>query len=131
MTVPSIEWRYSPDPVPYEEALSFMEERVSGIIDGSMRECIWLLEHPPLYTAGTSARSDDLLDPRFPVYKAGRGGEYTYHGPGQRIVYVMLDLARRGKDIRAFVQALENWVIATLKAEYDIDATIRQGTMPA
>ncbi len=127
MTVPSIEWRYSPDPVPYEEALSFMEERVSGIIDGSMRECIWLLEHPPLYTAGTSARSDDLLDPRFPVYKAGRGGEYTYHGPGQRIVYVMLDLARRGKDIRAFVQALENWVIATLKAEYDIDATIRQG----
>jgi lipoyl(octanoyl) transferase len=116
MEVPSdIEWRASDAPVPYEEALSFMERRAAAIRDGSAAECIWLLEHPPLFTAGTSADPAELFNPLgFPVFAAGRGGRYTYHGPGQRVGYVMLDLERRGKDIRRFVHALEQWMIDSL-----------------
>src|SRR5690606_12022966 len=111
----AVEWRISDGITPYEEALSFMEKRVEQIRAGTARELIWLVEHPPLYTAGTSANPADLIDPtRFPVYDAGRGGEYTYHGPGQRVAYVMLDLKRRREDVRAFVTALEEWIIATL-----------------
>jgi len=123
----SPEWIVSPGLVPYEEALSAMEERVQGILNGTEREAIWLLEHPPLYTAGTSARVEDLTDPdRFPVYEARRGGQYTYHGPGQRVVYVMLDLGRRGRDVRRFVEQLEHWVIDTL-AEFNLRGEIREG----
>ena len=112
---PEIEWKVSDAPVPYEEALAFMEERVRAIRAGEAAECIWLLEHPPLITAGTSADPSELRDPaRFPLFEAGRGGRYTYHGPGQRVGYVMLDLEKRGKDIRCFVHALEGWVIDTL-----------------
>ena len=101
--------------MPYFEALAFMEERARAIREGSARECIWLLEHPPLFTAGTSADPSELTNPQdFPVYDAGRGGRYTYHGPGQRVGYVMLDLEKRGKDIRCFVHALEGWMIETL-----------------
>jgi lipoyl(octanoyl) transferase len=122
-----IEWRFSDDEVPYETALSFMEQRVKEIAEGNAPECIWLLEHPPLYTAGTSAKQEDLIDPeRFPVYEAGRGGQYTYHGPGQRIAYVMLDLTKRGRDIRNFVQNLEEWVIQTL-ATFNITGERRDG----
>jgi lipoyl(octanoyl) transferase len=110
-----IEWRVSDAPVAYEEALRFMEERVAAIREGTAGECIWLLEHPPLFTAGTSADPSELFNPLdFPVYKAGRGGRYTYHGPGQRVGYVMLDLEKRGKDIRCFVHSLEGWVIDAL-----------------
>jgi lipoyl(octanoyl) transferase len=110
-----IEWRVSDAPVPYEQALRFMEERVAAIRDGTQRECIWLLEHPPLFTAGTSADPAELTNPMdFPVYEAGRGGRYTYHGPGQRVGYVMLDLEKRGKDIRCFVHSLEGWMIDAL-----------------
>src|SRR5437764_11173919 len=110
-----IEWRVSDDPVPYAEALSFMEARAAAIRDRTARECVWLLEHPPLFTAGTSADPAELTNPLdFPVYEAGRGGRYTYHGPGQRVGYVMLDLERRGKDIRRFVHCLEGWMIDTL-----------------
>jgi lipoyl(octanoyl) transferase len=110
-----IEWRTSDAPVPYDEALSFMEARAAAIRDGTSPECVWLLEHPPLFTAGTSADPAELFNPqRFPVYEAGRGGRYTYHGPGQRVGYVMLDLESRGKDIRRFVHALEGWMIDTL-----------------
>jgi lipoyl(octanoyl) transferase len=114
--IPSdIEWRTSTAPVPYAEALAFMEQRAAAISDGSGRECIWLLEHPPLFTAGTSAEPAELTNPLgLPVFEAGRGGRYTYHGPGQRVVYVMLDLDRRGKDIRRFVHALEGWMIDAL-----------------
>jgi lipoyl(octanoyl) transferase len=112
---PEIEWRPSDGLVDYEEALAFMEERAAEIRAGTARECIWLLEHPPLFTGGTSADPAELSNPLgLPVYRAGRGGRYTYHGPGQRVVYVMLDLHRRGKDIRCFVHALEGWVIQTL-----------------
>ena len=122
-----IEWRFSDFEVPYEEALSFMEQRVSEIYEDSAPECIWLLEHPPLYTAGTSANPKDLIDPdRFPVFDAGRGGQYTYHGPGQRIAYVMLDLTKRGRDIRKFVNNLEEWVIQTL-ATFNITGERREG----
>jgi len=96
--------------------LAMMEARVAAIAAGSKSEAVWLLEHPPLYTAGTSARPEDLLQPRFPVFDAGRGGQYTYHGPGQRVAYVMLDLTQRGRDIRCLVQGLEQWVIDTLAA---------------
>ncbi len=114
-TVLGLEWRRSKTLVPYPEAVGFMERRVSEIRNGNAAECIWLLEHPPLYTAGTSARLDDLLEPdRYPVFQSGRGGQYTYHGPGQRVVYVMLDLDRRGRDIRRFVHDLEEWLILTL-----------------
>ena len=117
-----IEWRVSDAPVPYPEALRFMDERAAAIRAGSARECVWLLEHPPLFTAGTSADSAELSNPLgFPVYDAGRGGRYTYHGPGQRVVYVMLDLEKRGKDIRCFVHALEGWMIAAL-AEFGLEA---------
>ncbi|PJE32104.1 lipoyl(octanoyl) transferase [Pseudooceanicola antarcticus] len=122
-----IEWIISAEPVPYETALAEMEARVAAIAAGEASEAIWLLEHPPLYTAGTSAREEDLVAPdRFPVYEARRGGQYTYHGPGQRVVYVMLDLNRRGRDIRAFVKALEGWVIDTLR-DFGIRGEIREG----
>ncbi|HEV2596590.1 MAG TPA: lipoyl(octanoyl) transferase LipB [Sphingomicrobium sp.] len=110
-----IEWRISADPVPYEVAHAFMEQRANAIREKGAPECIWLLEHPPLFTAGTSADPSELFNPQhFPVYAAGRGGRYTYHGPGQRVGYVMLDLENRGKDIRGFVQALEGWMIDAL-----------------
>ena len=110
-----LEWRISDGAVPYDEALAAMEARVADIRAGRAGEMVWLLEHPPLYTAGTSARTQDLLQPaRFPVHVAGRGGQYTYHGPGQRVAYVMLDLKRRGSDVRAFVAGLEQWLIDTL-----------------
>jgi lipoyl(octanoyl) transferase len=110
-----IEWRVSDAPIPYEEALLFMEERARAIRSGSQKECVWLLEHPPLFTAGTSADPAELFNPQdFPVYEAGRGGRYTYHGPGQRVGYLMLDLERRGKDIRRFVHSLEGWMIEAL-----------------
>lgn len=110
-----IEWRISDEAVPYEEALAFMEHRAAAIREGTERECVWLLEHPPLFTAGTSADPVELINAQhFPVYEAGRGGRYTYHGPGQRVGYVMLDLEKRGKDIRRFVHSLEGWMIDTL-----------------
>jgi lipoyl(octanoyl) transferase len=122
-----VDWISTPGLTPYPDALAFMEERVGGIIDGTAEECIWLLEHPPLYTAGTSARRDDLVDPgRFDVFEARRGGQYTYHGPGQRVAYVMLDVGKRGRDVRAYVQQLERWVIAAL-AEFNVDGHIRAG----
>lgn len=110
----AVEWCTSPGLVAYGPAVAFMEERAARIRAGRAPECVWLLEHPPLYTAGTSARDDELLEARFPVYRTGRGGRFTYHGPGQRVAYVMLDLARRGRDVRAFVHALEEWLIRTL-----------------
>jgi lipoate-protein ligase B len=111
----SITWKVEPGLVSYDSALETMENRVAAIIRGEASELIWLVEHPPLYTAGTSAKAADLVAPdRFPVFKTGRGGQYTYHGPGQRVAYVMLDLSRRGKDVRAFVAGLEAWIIATL-----------------
>ena len=110
-----IEWRSSDGLVPYEEALAFMETRAAAIRAGGARECVWLLEHPPLFTSGTSADPSELLNPLgFPVFEAGRGGRFTYHGPGQRVGYLMLDLERRGRDIRRFVHELEGWIIATL-----------------
>lgn len=111
-----VEWRVEKGLVPYEEAVAFMEARADAIAAGAEAELVWLLEHPPLYTAGTSAREADLLEPRFPVHKSGRGGQFTYHGPGQRVAYVMLDLNRRTPDLRAFVRALESWLIAALAA---------------
>jgi lipoyl(octanoyl) transferase len=111
----SVEWVVSPAPVPYEAALAAMEARVAAIADGAAPDCVWLLEHPPLYTAGTSATESELLDPgRFPVFRTGRGGRFTYHGPGQRVAYVMLDLTPRGRDVRAYVTGLEDWLIAAL-----------------
>ena len=122
-----IEWRVADAPVPYDEALRFMEERAAAIRAGSAKECVWLLEHPPLFTAGTSADPSELFNPQhFPVYEAGRGGRYTYHGPGQRVGYVMLDLEKRGKDIRCFVHALEGWMIAAL-AELGVEARREPG----
>jgi lipoyl(octanoyl) transferase len=122
-----IEWRISDEPVAYPEALDFMENRVAAIRAGTLPECVWLLEHPPLYTAGTSADPRDLLDPdRFPVHQTGRGGQYTYHGPGQRVAYVMLDLKARGEDIRAFVHDLEEWLIRTL-AHFVVKGERRDG----
>jgi lipoyl(octanoyl) transferase len=110
-----VEWQVSDGPVPYEAAVAAMEARVAAIRAGTAKELVWLLEHPALYTAGTSARDSDLLEPAiFPVYRAGRGGQYTYHGPGQRIGYVMLDLRCRGSDLRAYVHGLEDWMIRTL-----------------
>jgi lipoyl(octanoyl) transferase len=112
---PPVEWRVEPGLTPYEDALAFMEERAGAIREGTAGELVWLVEHPPLYTAGTSAKPQDLIEPdRFPVFNAGRGGEYTYHGPGQRVAYAMLDLKRRKEDVRAFVAALEDWIIAAL-----------------
>lgn len=122
-----VEWIISEGLTPYENAVAFMEDRAARIARGTAGECIWLLEHPPLYTAGTSARREDLIAPdRFPVYETRRGGQYTYHGPGQRVVYVMLDLNRRGRDVRRFVRQLEDWVIAAL-AEFNVTGHIREG----
>lgn len=113
-SIPDPEWRVSTAPVPYPDAIATMEARAAAIAAGEAGELIWLLEHPSVYTAGTSADPADLIDPRFPVFKTGRGGRYTYHGPGQRIGYVLLDLNRRGRDVRCYVHALEGWVIAAL-----------------
>jgi lipoyl(octanoyl) transferase len=110
------EWRVSHAPVAYEAAVTAMAARAEAIADGREPELVWLLEHPPLYTAGTSADAKDLLDRRFPVFEAGRGGQMTYHGPGQRVAYVMLDLKRRGPDVRKFVASLEEWIIRSLAA---------------
>lgn len=122
-----VEWQVLPGLSTYAETLAAMEERAAAIADGRAPEAVWLLEHPPLYTAGTSARREDLTDPdRFPVFEAGRGGQYTYHGPGQRIAYTMLNLNERGRDVRRFVCAVENWVIATL-AEFNVKGERRQG----
>jgi lipoyl(octanoyl) transferase len=107
-------WRVAAAPVPYDVALAEMNARAGAIADGSAGDLVWLLEHPPLYTAGTSARAADLLDARFPVFDAGRGGQLTYHGPGQRVAYLMLDLKPRGADVRCFVADLEEWLIRTL-----------------
>jgi lipoyl(octanoyl) transferase len=122
-----VEWLISPGLTPYEEAVERMEARAAAIAEGRADELIWLVEHPPLYTAGTSANPADLTDPgRFPVFEARRGGQYTYHGPGQRVVYVMLDVGARGRDVRRFVAQLEDWVIATL-AEFNIRGERREG----
>ncbi len=122
-----MEWRISDTPVAYDDALATMEARVATIRDGTADEMVWLLEHPPLYTAGTSANIKDLVDPeRFPVYDAGRGGQYTYHGPGQRVGYVMMDLTKRGRDVRGFVNDLEEWIIRTL-ATFNVVGERREG----
>jgi lipoyl(octanoyl) transferase len=122
-----VDWRIDDAPVPYPAARAAMDERVAAIRAGRAAELVWLLEHPPLYTAGTSARPQDLVAPdRFPVFQTGRGGQFTYHGPGQRVAYVMLDLARRGGDVRRFVCGLENWIVATL-ARFSVKGERRAG----
>lgn len=122
-----VEWITTPGLTDYREAEAWMEARATAIAAGEAEECIWLLEHPPLYTAGTSARPADLTDPdRFPVFETRRGGQYTYHGPGQRVVYTLLDVGKRGRDVRAFVQQLETWVIATLDT-FNVRGLIREG----
>jgi lipoyl(octanoyl) transferase len=113
-TLDALEWRVDTGLADYAQALADMDERAAAIAEGSAAERIWLLEHPPLYTAGTSAKATDLVDARFPVHETGRGGQYTYHGPGQRVIYLNLDLNARGRDVRRFVQALEIWAIAAL-----------------
>src|SRR3984957_17055199 len=112
----AVEWRISDAPGPYPDAIAAMEARVAAIAAREAPEQVWLLEHPPLYTSGTSGKADDLLDPRFPMFVTGRGGQLTYHGPGQRVAYVMLDLKRRQPDVRAYVAGLEQWIIRTLAA---------------
>ena len=121
-----VEWRRDYAPVPYRAALAEQEARNGAIAAGEARELVWLLEHPPVYTAGTSAPAGELLDPRFEVVETGRGGRYTYHGPGQRVGYVLLDLAKRGRDVRCFVHALEGWVIATL-ADFGVESWRAEG----
>jgi lipoyl(octanoyl) transferase len=123
---PMLDWKVSDGLVPYPEALAAMEARVDAIAAGKADEQIWLLEHPPIYTAGTSARDEDLIDARFPVYRTGRGGQYTYHGPGQRVGYVMLNLKHRKPDIRAYVHDLEQWLIDTL-ALFGVKGERREG----
>jgi lipoyl(octanoyl) transferase len=113
---PPVEWRVEAAPIAYDLALAAMETRAATIAAGTAGELVWLLEHPPLYTAGTSARPEHLIEPRFPVFPTGRGGQFTYHGPGQRVAYTMLDLKRRGGDVRRFVADLEEWLIRTLGA---------------
>jgi lipoyl(octanoyl) transferase len=121
-----VEWRMSSDFVPYEEALAEMERRVAAIIAGEAPELVWLLEHPPLFTSGTGTRADDLAGTtRFPLFETGRGGRLTYHGPGQRVTYAMLDLRKRGQDLRRYVAALEEWIIATL-ADFDVQGERRE-----
>jgi lipoyl(octanoyl) transferase len=123
----TLEWRLRDEPVGYVEAVAEMEARAAAIHLGDAPELVWLLEHPPLYTAGTSARDEDLLTPdRFPVHRTGRGGQFTYHGPGQRVAYVMLDLKRRRQDVRCYVNALEEWLIATL-ARFNVQGERRDG----
>src|ERR1700722_11628250 len=112
----AVEWLISDQPIPYPQAMEVMEARVADIAAGRAPELVWLLEHPSLYTSGTSGKTADLLDPRFPVFDSGRGGQFTYHGPGQRVAYVMLDLKRRPPDVRAYVASLEQWIIRTLAA---------------
>lgn len=124
--ISDFEWRVERDPVPYPIALADMEARAAAVVAGDAGERVWLIEHPPLYTAGTSADVAELLDPRFPVYDAGRGGRYTYHGPGQRVGYLTIDLSRRGKDVRNFVHGLEGWVIATL-GDFGVEARRAEG----
>ena len=120
-------WAVSTDYVPYPAAVAAMEARAAAIADGTAGELIWLLEHPPLYTAGVSAKATDLIEPeRFPVFESGRGGQFTYHGPGQRVAYVMLDLTKRGRDVRAFVAALEAWIIDALAA-FNVTGELRDG----
>ncbi|MET3666392.1 lipoyl(octanoyl) transferase [Caulobacter sp. 1776] len=120
-------WAVSTDYVDYPAAVAAMEARAAAIADGTAGELIWLLEHPPLYTAGVSAKGADLIEPdRFPVFESGRGGQFTYHGPGQRVAYVMLDLTRRGRDVRAFVAALEAWIIDALAA-FNVTGELRDG----
>ncbi|MBL8771970.1 MAG: lipoyl(octanoyl) transferase LipB [Phenylobacterium sp.] len=120
-------WAVSKVPVPYPQAVAAMEARAAAIAEGRAGELVWLLEHPPLYTAGVSAKPGDLLEPdRFPVFQSGRGGQFTYHGPGQRVAYVMLDLSRRRRDVRAFVAALEAWVIRALET-FNVAADVREG----
>ena len=122
-----VEWIVAPGYVPYEEAVAEMEARVALIAAGEAPERVWLLEHPPLYTAGVSARDDDLIDAeRFPVHRTGRGGQFTYHGPDQRVAYVMLDLNQRGKDVRGFVRGLEQWLIGALD-RFGVEADVREG----
>lgn len=122
-----VQWAVSTGYVDYEPAVAAMEARVAAIAAGEAGEVVWLLEHPPLYTAGVSAKDDDLLSPdRFPVHRTGRGGQFTYHGPGQRVAYVMLDLNRRGKDVRAFVHGLEDWIIGALD-QFGVEAGMREG----
>jgi len=116
-----IEWIRTDRPVAYSDALAWMESRAAAVASGNASEAVWLLEHPPLYTAGTSADPTELIDPRFPVHVAGRGGRYTYHGPGQRIAYLVLDIGARGRDVRCFVHAVEAWVIASL-ARLNVEA---------
>ena len=124
---PSLEWKTTAGLTAYEVATEYMEQRVAYIQGGTASELVWLLEHPPLYTAGTSADSRDLVSPgRFPVYETGRGGQYTYHGPGQRVAYVMLDLSKRARDVRKYVHDLEQWAIDTL-ATFDVTAERRAG----
>jgi len=121
------EWAVSTGFVSYPDAVAFMEARAADVAAGEAEELVWMLEHPPLYSGGTSAKIDDLKDPdRFPVFETGRGGEYTYHGPGQRVGYVMLDLTKRGRDARKFVQGLEDWIIGAL-AQFDVEADRRCG----
>ncbi len=122
-----VDWIVSDGLTPYEEAVAAMETRAKAIAAGEAEEAVWLVEHPPLYTAGTSAKPADLTDPeRFPVHQTRRGGQYTYHGPGQRVAYVMLDVGKRGRDVRAFVKALEGWIIGTL-AEFNVTGELREG----
>ena len=121
-----VEWRVASAPVAYDDAVRFMEARAEAIAAGAAPELIWLVEHPALYTAGTSAKPEDLVDARFPVHKTGRGGQYTYHGPGQRVVYAMLDLKARRPDVRAYVGALEAWIIDALAA-FGVEGGIRDG----
>ena len=122
----AVEWQISRDLVPYQTALAEMDTRVAGIANGTLPELVWLLEHPPLYTAGTSAKPRELVQARLPVHAAGRGGQFTYHGPGQRVAYLMLDLKRRGPDVRRFVADLEEWIIRTL-AQFGITGERRAG----
>ncbi len=122
----AVEWQVRDGLTPYPEAVAFMEERAAAIASGRAAELVWLIEHPPIYTAGTSAKEGDLLDARFPVFKTGRGGQFTYHGPGQRVGYVMLDLKRRNEDVRAYVRDLEEWLIRTL-ARFEVKGERRAG----
>lgn len=121
-----VEWRVEAGLVAYDAAVAAMEARVAAIAAGEAEELVWLLEHPPLYTAGISARDEDLLDRRFPVHATGRGGQFTYHGPGQRVAYVMLDLDKRGRDVRGFVRGLERWLITAL-GTFGVPADVREG----